>query len=135
MKKIMYYTLPVVLSGLLVSQMSFAGYPSKNNIADLCRAEAQHLNRVIESKPHDKCSGDVAVAAAYLEAAETKIRHERYDEALVSLHYSETELRQIAFSRAYCVQLAPLVKPAIAKVIKISSELDVLERMKLKHQL
>jgi hypothetical protein len=132
MKKIMRYTWPLALGGLLVSQISFAGYPSKHTIAELCRNEAQQLNRIIESKSHDKCAGDVAVAAAYLDAAATKVSHEHYDEALVSLHYSETELKEIAYSRTYCAQFASLVKPVIAKVIRISSELDVLERMTLK---
>ncbi|CAM4499856.1 MAG: hypothetical protein LEGION0403_FIIPPAGN_01769 [Legionella sp.] len=132
MKKIMRFTGPLALSGLLISQISFAGYPNKNMLADQCRLEEYKLMRLSESKPRNKCAGDVAVAAAYLGAAETQIRHEHFDEALVSLHYSETELKEIAYTRTYCTQFSTLIKPAIARVIKISSELDVLERMKLK---
>ena len=132
MKKTTYLTWLVVLSGVLVSQLSFASYPSKQAIAEQCREEERQLIRIMERKPQDKCAGDVAVAAAYLSAAETQVRHEHYNEALVSLHYSETELKGIAYTRTYCAYFSTLVKPAIARVIKISSELDVLERMRLK---
>lgn len=132
MNKIMRFTWPWALGGLLVSQISFAGYPNKNRLADECHLEELKLMRLIESKPHNKCSGDVAVAAAYLGAAGNQIRHEHFNEGAVSLHYSETELKEIAFTRTYCTYFSSLIKPAIARVIKISSELDVLERMKLK---
>ena len=129
MKKIMNYALPFTLSGLLVSQMSFAGYPDNSAISHACTIEAHQLNHLSESKPHDKCAGDVAVASAYIAAAALQVHHEHYNEALVSLHYGESELRSIAYSRSYCAYFASLVKPSIARVIKISSELEVLERL------
>lgn len=132
MKKTTYLTWLIALSGILGSQLSFASYPSKQELAHQCKQEERRLILMVQEKLRDKCAGDVMVAAAYLSAAELQIRHEHYDEALVSLHYSEAELKEIAYSRAYCTHFSSDVKPAIARVITISSELDVLERMKLK---
>lgn len=126
MNYLMRFTLPV-LGSLLVSQMSFAGYPNKAAIAYQCNQESRKLNHIIASNPENKCAGDVGVAAAYLDAAELQIQREHYNQALVSLHYSESELRNIAYSRAYCDFFSTLVKPSIAQVIRISSELEVLE--------
>lgn len=131
MKKGIKVALPLILSGLLVSHASLAGYPNKSTIAAHCSEVAHELNRLLkDNNPKDRCAGDVAVAAAYLSSAELKVNHEQYDEALVSLHYGDSELKGIAYSRAYCGHFASLVKPAIAKVIQIASELEVLERIK-----
>lgn len=130
MKNNRVYLLAVSLMGLLSSQISFAGYPDKTDIAEFCRRAASELNQIAASKHPDGCTGDVQVAAAYLSAAVTKVRHERFNEALVSVHYGESELKEIAYSRAYCAHFSPLVKPYIARVIRITSEIEVLERIK-----
>lgn len=128
MNNLIRYALPVALGGLLVSQISFAGYPNKSTIAAQCHAQSNKLTRIMASKPQSKCVGDVGVAAAYIDAAELQIQKEHYNEALVSLHYSESELRDIAYSRTYCTYFSPLVKPSIAEVIRIAGELNVLEQ-------
>ena len=128
MKKSMMFSL--ALTGLLASQGSFASYPDQASIAEQCSRVASELNQIAASEFPDGCTGDVQVAAAYLSATETKVRHERFHEALVSVHYGESELKEMAYSRGYCGHFSPLVKPYIAKVIKITSALDVLERMK-----
>ncbi len=124
MKKITALTWLAAFSGVLVSQLSFAGYPSKQDLAEHCRQEVQQLNSLIEHDPLNKCNGDIITAAMYLKTAETKIQQEHYDEAQVSLHYSESELNEIVNSRAYCVSMAHKVKPSLAKVIRTNSELD-----------
>ena len=128
--KSIIYALPIVLTGLLASQISSASTPNKLAIAEQYKETAYQLNHLKNRKPQDRCAGDVAVAAAYLSAAELKVRHERYDEALVSVHYGTIELKGIAYTRTYCAYFAPLIKPYIARVIQITSELEVLERMK-----
>lgn len=130
MKKSIIFALAATVTGLLASPLSFAGYPDKTNIAEQCRYVASQLERIATSKHPDGCTGDVQVAAAYLHAAVTKLHHERLNEALVSIHYSHSELNEIAYSRSYCTQFSPLVKPYIAEVIRIQSELEVLERLK-----
>lgn len=127
MKKIMISTLLVALGGFLVAQVSFAGDSDDYYIAMQCATEAKQLKELQERNPSDKCSGDVGVAAAYLDAASIQVRHQRYDKALVSLHYSENELKAIAYSRTYCGSYSQLVKPSIAKVIILVSELSILE--------
>jgi len=130
MKKIRLITLPIALTGLLLSQTSFAGSPDASTIARECRDVAQHLEWIVGSQHRDPCAGDVVVAAAYINAAELKIRHERYDEALIAMHYGDVELREVAYTRAYCANFSPLVKPALAKTIRIISELEEMARTK-----
>lgn len=129
MKKIIRYLVPFTLVGLLGSQNSLAQATTSNEstITEQCHKEAQQLKKLMEFKPYDKCAGDVGIAAAYLDAAAIKVRYEHFDEALVSLHYSATELREIAYSRAYCAYFASLVKQSIAKIISLRSQLDVLK--------
>lgn len=92
------------------------------------------MSELIERKAQDVCSGDVSVAAAYLDATGVKVWNGRYEEAKASLYYAENELQGIAYSRPYCANLAPLVKPYVAKVIRISADLDVLQKEYLKQK-
>lgn len=130
MNKSIFNVLAAALTGLLVSQASMASTPDKFDIARQFREVAQQLSRLKDQNPHDRCAGDVEVAQAYLSAAELKVYYERYDEALVAAHYGNSELKSIAFDRAYCSHFSPSVKPYIARTIRIISELEVLERMK-----
>lgn len=123
MNKIIRYTLPVVL-GCVMSSISCAGTLDKGSLVAQCAMTVKHLQDIIQGMPHDKCSGDVAIAAAYVDAAKVQIMSSHYNQALVSLHYGENELRSIAYSRAYCANFSSLVKPSIAQVIRIMGELE-----------
>jgi hypothetical protein len=108
MKKNMMVALSVILSGLMASQASFAGYPDKYDIEKHCQKVTYSLNQLLEeSNPKDRCAGDITLTAAYFSAAELKVNHKRFDEALISLHYGENVLKGIADSRADCRRIHP----------------------------
>lgn len=126
------YWLPVVLTGLVAAKASFAEYPNHLSIARECQEVSSRLKQLAENNRQNACAGDISVAAAYLDATAIKVRHARFNEAVVSLHYGTSELKEIAYSRPYCVHFSSLVKPYIARSIQIGAEIDVLERMRLK---
>ena len=131
MNKNKMYLLPVVLTGLMAAQTSFAEYPDSFRIARECNEVSWQLKRLAEDNRQHACAGDVLVAAAYLDATEIQVRHARFNEAVVSLHYGTSELKEIASVRPYCTYFSNLVKPYIARTIQLSAQIDVLERMRL----
>jgi hypothetical protein len=126
------YWLLVVLTGLIAAKASFAQYPDKLSIARKCHEVAYQLKHLADDNRQNACAGDVSIAAAYIDATEMKLRHARFNEALVSIHYGTSELKEIAYSRPYCVHFSSFIKPYIARTIEINAEIDVLERMRLK---
>lgn len=131
MKKIIIRAGSVLLTGLLVSHSSFAEFPDTRDIALECRTTVIQLNQLADSKPDNSCSGDIKIAASYIEATEIKLKHEKIQQALTSIKYAELELKEISNSRAYCAYFSELVKPYIAQIIRISSEIEVLEELSL----
>lgn len=84
------------------------------------------LNHIAEDNSTDLCSGDVSIAAAYLESAGHELQYHRKDKAQVSIAYGHNELKEISNVRSYCAHLSPKIKPYLAKVILIKSELEIL---------
>lgn len=129
MNKRMTGVVSFLLAGLLLSNASFAQYPDAENIAQECRHTADLLERLAESQSSDPCSGDLKIAAAYIEATGLKLYHQKIKQALTSIKYGELELKEISNTRAYCAHFSTAVKPIIANVIMIGSEIEVLERL------
>lgn len=130
MKTIMPFTVSVLVVGLLLSSASFAGYPDNMDIARECDRAANQLSHLADTKSDNPCSGDLRIAAAYIESAGLKLRYKKFEQALTSMKYGELELKEISTGRAYCSYFSQAVKPIIASAIKISSEIEVLERLK-----
>lgn len=129
MKKIIKCTVPIFLAGLLLSEVSFASHPDTRAITEECTHVAHQLNDMAGSNPEDRCAGDLEIAAAYIEAAGFKLRYQKTQQALTSIKYGELELKEISMNRAYCSQVFQSVKPVIARVIRLASEIEVLERL------
>lgn len=129
MKTLVRFTLPAVFGCMMISTMNIAGTSGHDSIGMQCHLESLKLNNLIHSQPRDKCAGDVGIAAAYLDAASMQIRTNHLKEALVSLHYGESELKSIAYSRAYCANFSQQVKPSIAQVIRFIGEVETFEQM------
>ncbi len=129
MNKIITRAAVTLVTGLLVCNTSFASHPESSEIARHCSHASGQLHHLVQNKPHDRCSGDLEIAAAYIESAELELRHEKFDKALTSIKYSQLELKEISATRTYCAHFSDSVKPVIAQVILIGSEIEVLERL------
>ncbi|HHF0528686.1 TPA: hypothetical protein ACPHXU_001596 [Legionella anisa] len=113
-----------IISAVLGSQSSFATplnhYALDRQIVDI----SYQLNRIAENNSTDLCSGDVLIAATYLESAGGELQHHQKDKALVSMAYGHNELKEISTVRSYCAHLSHKVKPYLAKVLVLQSELE-----------
>ncbi|HHI9989717.1 TPA: hypothetical protein ACQDQH_002745 [Legionella pneumophila] len=113
-----------IISAVLGSQSSFAThlnhYALDRQIVDI----SYQLNQIAENNSTDLCSGDVLIAAAYLKSAGGELQHHQKDKALVSMAYGHNELKEISTVRSYCVYLSHKVKPYLAKVLVLQSELE-----------
>lgn len=117
-----------ILAGLIIMTLgtqcavaaNLNNYDLERRIFDV----SYQLNQIAEEHTTDLCSGDVAIAAAYLESAGHELQHQNKDKALVSMAYGHIELREISNARSYCVHLSPKIKPYLAKVIVMRSELE-----------
>ncbi|ERH43318.1 TPA: hypothetical protein SLD83_001757 [Legionella pneumophila] len=117
-----------VIAGLIITALgSPCAVATSSNHYDLERRifeTSYQLNQIAEENNSDLCSGDVAIAAAYLESAGAQLQHHKKDRAVVSMAYGYNELKAISNVRSYCTHLSPKVKPYLARVIVMKSELE-----------
>lgn len=117
-----------VIAGLIIavlgSQCAVANNVNSYDLETQIFGISFQLNQIAEANSIDLCSGDVSIAAAYLESAARELQHYKYDKALVSMAYGYNELKEISNARSYCAHLSPKVKPYLAKVIVLKSELE-----------
>lgn len=107
----------------LASQVSFAGdnhYLSRKSLS-----LASELQEIAKTNGEDLCAGDVLVAGSYVQSAGRALSSDSVQNARVSLVYAQNELKEISNHRSYCAGLASKVKPYLAEVIVIQSELEV----------
>ena len=134
MKIIKLRVVPIFLTCLLLTNVSFASSHDTYWIEHDCVRAAGQLHDLIQSKPDDICAGDLEMASAYIEATALKLQHNKIEQALTAIKYGELELKEISTNRSYCASFASSVKPVLAAVIRISSEIEVLERLKAQDQ-
>lgn len=130
MKKRVKNTSRALIAGLLFSSAFMAWSQNTHDIQYECRHTASQLNNMADSNATNPCSGDLKIAAAYIESAQLKLKHQKTDQALIAIKYGELELKEISQNRSYCSAFSNRVKPIIASVIKIGSEIEVLEQLK-----
>lgn len=123
-----------IIAGLLATTLlsSYCFASSDNDyLARRIFDASNQLEHIAETNSKDLCAGDVKIAQAYLASAGKLLRQDKEEGALVSLTYGQNELKEISFSRSYCQRLSPMVKPVLANVILLKSEL---ENIRLKHK-
>ena len=107
----------------LATQVSFAGDNHYLSRKSLTLASA--IQEIAKTNSDDLCAGDVLVAGSYVESAGNSLSLDKVENARVSLVYARSELKEISNYRSYCVLLAAKIKPFLADVITIQSELEV----------
>lgn len=132
MRNLTIRTLSILAAGFMVTSAGFAAFPEQVGIERECEQTAKQLTHMADTSSTYQCSGDLRIAAAYIDAASFKLQHQKIEQALTSIKYGELELKQISSQRAYCSHFSDAVKPIIATVIKISSQIEVLEHLQLK---
>ena len=117
-----------VLTGLIITVLGApSAFATQANNYDLERRifdVSYQLTQVSDANNQELCAGDVLIAAAYLHSAGRELQHQNRDKALVSLAYGHNELKEISSVRSYCAPLSAKIKPYLAQVILIKSELD-----------
>lgn len=126
MKKQLKRVAMALTTGLLMSQLGHAAQLNTNNLDGRCLDAARQLNQIASDNRSHICSGDIEVAAAYIESAGTYLNHHKNEQALVSLTYGKNELDGITTQRVYCKQLSAYVRPKLVKIITIKSELELI---------
>lgn len=128
MKKIMHYAISVALSGLLVSQISFAGYTRMQNIIGECNKTANQLRELIQLNPRDYCAGDLESLANKLEDLGARLNIQRPEQIIASIKYIALELKEITRNRTYCNTVAASVNPVINNVTQITNDVELMEQ-------
>lgn len=111
-----------LLTGFLLTGQALA---SGSHVADECHHIVQHLNTLAGQNRDDSCSGDVLIAAAYVEAASIKLAKDKPMDAILSLNAGQKELESLSYKK-YCHYFADPVKPDIARIIMIRAEIDTM---------
>lgn len=89
-----------------------------------CHIIATELNRLANLRQDHPCSGDLKVAATYIEFAEMKLRNQKTDEALTAIQYGALELQEISLGRAYCSNYSQEVKPMLTDAAQVISSVE-----------
>jgi len=89
-----------------------------------CESMTNELVQLAKIKPDDACSGDLLVAASYIDAARLRIEQGNSDRAYSSIRYGEIELKAISRYRSYCTYFVNQVKPILSKVISLASKIN-----------
>lgn len=118
--------LSAVLIGLMGSQLSFAGDIDTRALSHQCMDTAYQLTRIAELHSASACAGDVKLASAYIEATSNELYLHKIPQALHSITYGEHGLQEMTTSHGHCMGLAPELKPYLARVIIIKSEIELL---------
>ena len=108
----------------LVSQAPFAANLNTKHLEQQSFEIAYQLKRLADSNISDLCAGDVMVASAYIESAGRELQRNKHIAARTSLIYGQIELKEISHTRSYCAHVAASVRPYLARVILIQSELE-----------
>ncbi len=108
---------------LMASQASFASGDS-HYLGDKSLRVAERLKDMARINDSDLCTGDIRIAAAYVQSAGYALLGNKVQTASVSLVYAQNELREISYNRSYCATLSSNIKPYLAEVILIKGELD-----------
>ncbi|MDP3268078.1 MAG: hypothetical protein Q8M40_03430 [Legionella sp.] len=85
---------------------------------------SHELSQIAEENKTDLCSGDVLIAAAYMESSGAKLQRHQIGRALVSMTYGHNELKEISNVRSYCAHFSLQVKPFLEKVNVMKRELE-----------
>lgn len=113
---------------ITAAMLSTYVYASPVDTRDLGRRSMEvsyQLNRIAERNRTDLCAGDITIAAAYIESAARELSRYKSERAIVSLTYGHNELKEISHTRSYCARLSTEVKPYLAQVILIKSEVEL----------
>ncbi len=62
------------------------------------------------------CAEDVLTAASYMERSAQEIKHHQWIRARTSMNYAQSELKQIASTRSYCVALSGSIIPYMHQI-------------------
>jgi predicted NAD/FAD-binding protein len=112
--------------GLMLAPLSFAALIDTRTLSHQCMDVAYQLKRLSGSHHGSVCAGDVKLASAYIEATSNELYLHQIPQALHSISYGENELKAITNNRNYCIGLAPEIKPYLANIIVIKSEMELL---------
>lgn len=125
MKKI--YAASVLFVALLSAPLSCIYAIDTKSIILKCTSTANQLKQLAAANPGNACSGDLKVAAAYIDSTAFLLYYQKLDEALGSIISAQSELRDISMSRNYCAAFASQAKDFTINVIQINTEIKSLK--------
>lgn len=122
-------------SALLISALLSAPVMADTTKASLfggsCSEISRDIHQLMQANPSSLCVGDLDVAAAHVEAAETLLGRDKVWQALSAIGRGEYELTEISSNRAHCAPLATHVKHILANLIRAKGEIEAYERLKV----
>lgn len=122
MKKASRFTC-LLITGLLVCQIGYAGSRESHEAEHQCMGIADQLHYLAVSNRDSVCADDMEVASAYMEAAGNKLYQEKNQEALRLIIQGQRELSKISHAQLYCPQLAYGARIYLEHVITLKNEI------------
>lgn len=128
-------TLPLLLASVLMPIAGFASHePNTHDLVSQCARSAEGLQDLFHQRNEEACSGEISIAASHVQVAGRQIEHNKYTSAQSSLQSAKWELEKVRMDSHRCHFFAPKVVPFMVDLIRISGELDLIERTALLNQ-
>lgn len=125
MKKI--YAASLLFVAILSAPLSFIHATDTKSIILKCTSTANQLKQLANANPGNACSGDLNIAAAYIDSTAFLLYYQKLDDALNSISSAQSELTAISMSRGYCTTFASQAKGFTVNVIQINTEIKSLK--------
>lgn len=129
------FAIPALLVGALIATPVLANTTMVASFGNRCGDVARDIHQLMQSNPDSQCIGDLDVASAYVESAESFLRRDKVWQALMSIDQANYELSEISKNRPHCAPLAPSVKHILANLIRAKGEIEANEQLKIMRSL
>ncbi len=112
------------LGALLLSGVCFSAPGDKEDIARHCESMGNELGSLGENSNTDPCAFDVKYSGWLLKGTSILVRSDRYQYGLDNLKQAKGRLEKVYLASQKCRYLSPVVKPHLAELEHLISELE-----------
>ena len=129
------FAIPALLVGAMFAGPVLASTTMVASVGNRCGDVAREIHQLMQSNPDSLCIGDLDVASAYVESAESFLKRDKVWQALSSIDQATYELSEISDHRSHCAPLAARTKHILANLIRAKGEIEANEKLKMMHPL
>ena len=116
----------LVALSLMASSTCMAGTGDSYGIGSQCEQVGRQLEQLADSNQSAPCVESIELSSMYLEAAAKNLRRYKAPQASMNLNFALKEMTDLS-ATTKCAYFVPRVKPYIATVFQLKSDVEMLD--------